>query len=78
VSDANEPAFPTVEYPNLDTRTDRYPGLTKREYFAGLALQGILVSAASEIKHEDLPRGAAIAALNLADALLTELAKEKA
>jgi hypothetical protein len=43
-------------------------GLTKREYFAGLAMQGLLSN--------DLPvRGVAKCALEYADALLGELEK---
>jgi len=49
-------------------------GLTKREHFAGLAMQGILSSArinADEISSQRM----AATSLKLADALLEELAK---
>jgi hypothetical protein len=48
-------------------------GLTKREYFAGLALQGILAGSAGSVAP-----GASVmaaAAITLADALLEELVK---
>ncbi len=52
------------------------PGLTKREYFAGLAMQGILAN-----KQYDPPRrqrldGMADDAVAAADALLAKLEKE--
>jgi hypothetical protein len=48
-------------------------GLTKREYYAGLAMQGLLASGAS--KNEAHLN--AIYAVQHADALLIELAKEE-
>lgn len=54
-------------------------GLTKREYFAGLAMQTLI---SAPIPKEDMPSdrdailaGTAIAAVAFADALLAELAK---
>lgn len=69
----NEPAFPT-EYTEIEQgeRVLFYKdGLTKREYFAGLAMQGICASI------KELPFGYSTAdmAVMLADALLAELAK---
>lgn len=55
-------------------RADGAPqtGLTKREYFAGLAMQGM---AMSDLKFEDIAHDA----VKIADALLAELEKtEKA
>lgn len=46
-------------------------GLTKREHFAGLAMQGILSSLESKVEMEAL----ATVAVQMADALLTELEK---
>lgn len=49
-------------------------GLTKREWFAGMALQGFLASYAG---HQTIPKAemAASEAVAMADALLAELAK---
>lgn len=41
MSKADEPAFPTIASRDEDLFFS-LPGLTKREYFAGLAMQGIL------------------------------------
>jgi hypothetical protein len=46
-------------------------GLTKREYFAGLAMQGLL----HVIKEDDRPSTVAKAAVGTADALIDELNK---
>ncbi len=72
MSDENEPAFPMPHY----TRPDGdivwgSPGLTKRELFAAMALQGLL-SAPNQIGS---PQRCATDAAELADALLAELAK---
>lgn len=74
---ADRPAFPAD--------TDRLPsgayGLTKREYFAGLAMQGIFAS--GRIKSEGQPtvelvgHAVAVFAIAAAAALLTELDKPK-
>jgi hypothetical protein len=45
-------------------------GLTKREYFAGLAMQGM---AMSDLKFEDMAHDA----VKMADALLAELRKQE-
>jgi hypothetical protein len=45
-------------------------GLTKREYFAAMAMQGVL---ASPFEYDDVAK----AALNFADNLIKELNKEK-
>ena len=45
-------------------------GLTKREYFAGLAMQGM---AASDLTYEDIAHDS----VKMADALLAELDKPK-
>jgi len=55
--------------PILDLNQDKsgLRGLTKREYFAGLAMQGILAS--GSYSEEEI----AICAINLADDLLSQL-----
>jgi hypothetical protein len=57
-------AFPADEH----THTDG--GLTKREYFAGLAMQGMVMS---DLKFEDMAHDA----VKMADALLAELRKQE-
>lgn len=66
----NDPAHPTPEFYN-DRQLGVTPGLTIREYFAAIALQGLL--AARYIDLADLPRRA----VKMADELITELNKEK-
>lgn len=48
-------------------------GLTKREYFAGLAMQGYVTSLGLETSTKDVAKWA----VEMADALLEELAKTK-
>lgn len=50
-------------------------GLTKREYFAGLALQGILANHQLLLNLDNVDGGAEAFAVRSADALLLELAK---
>jgi hypothetical protein len=67
---AEEAAFPTSEpcaFPKYS------PGMTKREYFAAMAMQGILASFAEGFSCS-YPRVAATA-VDCADALLAALAK---
>lgn len=67
---ANEPAFPVFVDQSPNT------GLTKREYFAGLILQGIMASGPTEYAMKILfQRVPPIkVAILYADALLAELA----
>lgn len=60
-----EPAFPVNHTP--------YEGRTKREYFAGLAMQGLLADQSRTL----FPAQYAEMAVECADALLAELAKEQ-
>jgi hypothetical protein len=62
---ANEPAYPNIQVPSLK-------GLTKREYFAAMALQGLLADYESECI-EDYSKYA----VKLADSLIEELSKTK-
>ena len=62
---ANEPAFPNIQTPSLK-------GLTNREYFAAMALQGLL-SDYKAISIQDYSKYA----VQLADALIEELSKTK-
>ena len=63
----NTPAYPqNVNF--KDCEIDFY-GLTKREYFAGLAMQGM---AMSDLKFEDIAHDS----VKMADALIKELDKK--
>lgn len=85
-NNGNEAAFPRVtsyEHPDdfdnfRDVRSDG--GLSKREWFAGLAMQGMLAGFATEtdIPHQHIPVTIASFSVMCADALLAELAKEPA
>jgi len=75
----SEPAYPAmvdVEYSKTHIMTEQTPGLTKREYFAGLAMQGIVSQDADFIK-ATYDKGYSIAsmAVEQADALIKELSK---
>lgn len=60
----NDPAYPSREY---------FCGLTKRELFAAMAMQGF--AACQGVFEEWLPKQTAQQAVCIADALLSELAK---
>lgn len=67
-----DPAFPTDDY--FDEKiTNTLPGLTKREYFAALALQGILAAKAQEEFYS--PPTLAEYAVECADKLINQLNK---
>ena len=66
-----------MPYTNLDgtIQHDVYSGLTKREYFAGLAMQGLLAS--DNLFYTDKPKIFSSLAVKYADALLAELEAEQ-
>lgn len=68
----NEPAYPFVS-------EDGYPhvGLTKREYFAGLAMQGLLSNSSVIKDNNGKLDNYGKAAVELADALLEALNESK-
>lgn len=67
---ANEPAMPsTIGADRYDVETLYNTGLTKREHFAGLAMQGLL----SNSRTIGSPKTLAELAYKNADALLAEL-----
>lgn len=68
VPDDGGPAFPVVAENGLGHIAD---GLTKREYFAGLAMQGLLAGR-THYGDEDI----GFKACRLADTLIAELAKD--
>lgn len=76
----NDPAFPYAfeDPPTLlpgggvtSTIINRFPGLTKREWFAGMAMQGIIVNLSAECR----PASVASDALLYANALIEALNK---
>jgi hypothetical protein len=69
MSNANKPAFPG-SYTGNNGMPVWSEGMTKLEYFAGLALQGMLCNS------RRVPHDVAIDAVNYARALLAELEKE--
>lgn len=62
----NDTAFPLKNEPNFDD----YPGLTKREYFAAMALQGIL---ANDFFQDSEPKLLSKKAVEAADYLIEAL-----
>ncbi|KQW30805.1 hypothetical protein ASE36_00430 [Rhizobium sp. Root274] len=75
---ANTPAFP-IQNAQYTDAYGGHPGMTLRQHYAGLALQGILAGRfADTIPHDDINGGgdAAFFAKQYADALIAELEKE--
>jgi hypothetical protein len=76
MENGNQPAFAThgTYNPNNNNyNCDEQIGLTKREYFAGLAMQGLLASVSYASNYKD---GAIVSqSVKIADALLEELDK---
>ena len=66
----DEPAFPRKRYPELDQLLF-HNGLTKREWFAGMAMQGMLSRASYSIENM-VERS-----IECADALIEELGSER-
>ena len=68
---------------SIDRNTDLDCGLTKREYFAAMAMQGycankqIVSSYHTDLKELQWNELVAVCALEVADALIEELNKEK-
>ncbi|MFN5910699.1 MAG: hypothetical protein ACK45H_05120 [Bacteroidota bacterium] len=69
----DKPAFPISEdeTDRLDLGVEIYTGLTKREHFAGIALQGLIIESKDYYSYREL----AEKAVGFADALLDELSK---
>lgn len=69
----NDPAFPVVCQDFSGHRVCG-AGLTKREWFAGMALQGVIASFSNNFNVAD-PQDTAKTVLKFADALLAELSR---
>ena len=72
MTNPNDEAFATAV--SNDGMVQHQPGLTKREYFAALALQGILAAHRSHLI--DVPNAAGTAVV-VADALIVALDERK-
>jgi len=72
---ANDAAFsrPAFHHEHTGTLHDAQDGLTKREYFAAKAMQGLV----TVIHHTDRPYNVAKEAVMTADALIEELNKQE-
>ena len=68
---SKEPAFPLVETEAV--RESVSLGLTKREYFAGLAMQGLISKTGFTTTYENKQKNLAQEAVKFADSLLSEL-----
>ena len=66
----NAPAYPCMSY-------SAPSGLTKRELFAAMAMQGILANPCRQTSTSETYAEAAIDGVRYADALLAELAKPR-
>jgi hypothetical protein len=69
MSGGNEPAFPQPT-----NHAMYFVGLSKREYFAAMALLGIIQNCRDGMRPDDVPHAARDAVM-FADALLSELDK---
>lgn len=74
MDNGNKPAGPLVE-PDWQSEWTAYYGLTKREWFAGMAMQGLMANPREDISCLG-PDAMADIAIDRADSLLTWLAKE--
>lgn len=76
IENKNQPAFPVLELKQLGDKMlldCAAAGLSKREYFAGLAMQGLVSN--PDIKFSSTAENFAKYSVEIADALLAELSK---
>lgn len=76
----NQPANPATihKVKGEEVETVSFPGLSKREYFAGLAMQGMITKIKNEVKIEtisEIPNNVAQWSILFADELLKQLEK---
>lgn len=71
MTNGNEPINAVIEVDKVGNPVKKHLGLTKREYFAAMAMQGLRANNKLMLTAED----AAIQACNDADALITQLNK---
>lgn len=72
MTNPNDPTFPVRNY-GVEMAEK---GITKREYFAGLAMQGLLMSAFKDGGFSCDYESISMSALSATDALIAELSKE--
>ena len=73
----NEPAFPLMSHTDCHGfRYEKQQGMTLRQYYAGLAMQGILSNAKVLSDKGAFNRENISVSVQIADALITELSKE--
>ena len=72
---SEEPTFPIVLQDGLSSNCHVEIGLTKREYFAGLAMQGLIAANLEVYKANGyiVPKDLALASIEFADELLIQL-----
>jgi len=74
--DPNSPAFPLPTF-DLTRNEIKYPahvqGMSKREYFAAMAMQGLLASGVDDSDHWTDSREVCEASVHYADALISAL-----
>jgi hypothetical protein len=73
MDNGNKPAFSVALRDNGNANHPEAKGLTKREYFAGLAMQGICANSNWNMTNQ----APIITAVEIADALLKELEKQQ-
>jgi hypothetical protein len=71
MSNADEPAFSVIEFDDLGLSKIAGVGLTKREYFAAMAMQGI-ISDSTGLAFEEIAHDA----VRFADALIAALERK--
>lgn len=77
MNNSNSPAFPVHPETTPNFEEHEYGGLTKREYFAGLAMASLITHGYNPDKYPHLvPKTIAHKSVELADALLLELQKQ--
>jgi hypothetical protein len=74
-NNSTSPAFPHLEVDLMERPLQLHPGLTKREYFAGIAMQGYCAN--YHCWQEKTADQVAALSLQYADALLKELSNEQ-
>jgi len=75
---ADQPAFPYEYFKKVSPHAEgkfAHAGLTKREYFAAMAMQGLIQKWGTAFGDGSVPKAIAMDAIQMADALLAELEK---
>lgn len=70
MNNSDKPAFPAVNDSSTDAQSFYEPGLTKREYFAAIAMQGLIIAHSAQSNTQSVDVALAI---EWADELLNAL-----